>query len=194
MEDFKELEYKYKADGVKLTDFQELAESLTPLKKIDASSWDLYYTKKDVEGYFIRYRDATNPELTKKRKTKTSNNWERIEIDLPLDPNRVKEDIVTSWVALDNYNKNFKIYKSCFIYWFENTNMVYYTVYDENMKEIGRYIEVEVNKEKVSEIGQEKCMEELKTLEEQLTKLGISNKNRMKRSLFEIYRTTKPIP
>jgi len=188
MEDFKELEYKYKADGVKLTAFQELAEGLAPIKNVDASSWDLYYTKENVEDYFIRYRDSVNPELTKKRKTKTSNNWERIEIDLPLDPNRVTESTVTNWVGLDNYNRNFKIYKSCFIYWFENTNMVYYTVYDDNMKEIGRYIEVEVNKERVAEIGQEKCLEELKLLEEQLTKLGISSKNRMRRSLFEIYR------
>lgn len=188
MEDFKELEYKYKADGVKLTDFQELAEALLPIKKLDASSWDVYYTKQEVEDHFIRYRDSDNPELTKKRKTKKENNWERIEIDLPLDQARITERTVTSWVGLDAYERNFKIYKSCFIYWFDNTNIVYYTVYDENMKEIGRYIEVEVNKEKVSEIGTEKCMEELKSLEEHLTKLGISSKNRMKRSLFEIYK------
>ena len=188
MEDFTELEYKYKADGVKLTDFQELAEGLTPLRDIDASSWDVYYTKAGVEDYFIRYRDSDNPELTKKRKTKQSNNWNRIEVDLPLDKEKVKEKTIETFVSLDGYSKNFKIYKSCFIYWFDNTNMVYYTVYDENMKEIGRYIEVEVNKEKISEIGQDKAQEELKSLEEQLTKLGISSKNRMKRSLFEIYK------
>jgi hypothetical protein len=188
MSEFQELEYKYKADNVKLTDFQNLGESLNPTKKLDVSSWDVYYTKEGTEDIFQRYRESTNPELTKKRKTVDTNNWERIEVDLPLDSARVNEKIVETFVALDGYKKNFKIYKSCFIFWFDKTNMVYYTVYDENMKEIGRYIEVEVNKDRIEVAGKENCLSELATLEIELEKLGISKKNRMKRSLFEIYR------
>jgi len=188
MIDFKELEYKYKADGTKLTDFIMLAENLSPKKKLDTSSWDIYFTHYTSSHKFLRYREATEPELTCKEKVKESNNWERIEIDLPLDPNRINERVVTAFVDQIGYEKNFKIYKSCFIYWFENTNMVYYTVYNEEMKEIGRYIEVEANKDKLAEIGQEAAMKELSELEKKLENLGITAKNRMKRSLFEIYK------
>jgi len=186
MEDFKELEYKYNAESVKLTDFQDLAESLAPIKKIDASSWDIYYTDSKHEERFVRYRESDTPELTIKRKTKSTNNWERVEVDLPLNPDKITERIVETFVSLEGYKKNFKIYKSCFIYWFDNTNMVYYTVYNENMKEIGRYLEVEVNKEKLKELPVEELKKELGNLEVELEKLGITRKNRMKRSLFEI--------
>lgn len=188
MSEFQELEFKYKADTVKLTDFQALAEKLGAKKKYDVSSWDQYYTHKSNEDYFIRYRESDTPELTKKRKTKDANNWERVEVDLPLDGSRIKNDIVDKFVSLDGYEKNFKIYKSCFIFWFDLTNMVYYTVYDENMKEIGRYIEVEVNKDQIQEVGKDTCLAHLSELEEELEKLGISKKNRMKRSLFEIFK------
>jgi len=193
-----ELEYKYNADGVNLVDFQVLVDELKPSKKIDVSSWDLYYTrppaykvlfegKEDDIAYFIRFRmSPLTPELTKKRKIKESNNWERIEIDLPLDPNRVSERLVTAFVGLDGYEENFKIYKSCFIYWFEEVNMVWYSVYDQNMKEKGRFIEIEINKDKVDELG-DRAIEVLKEFEEKLEKLGITHKHRLKRSLFEMY-------
>jgi hypothetical protein len=188
MNEYLELEYKYEASDVKLTDFMKLADELNPVKKIDVSSWDVYFTKPGVEGAFQRYRESDTPELTKKVKTRQANNWERIEIDLPLDSSRINEKLVTTYVGLDGYVKNFKIYKSCFIYWFENTNMVYYTVYDENMKEIGRYLEVEVNKDSLKNISVDKLKEELETLEKKLEILGVTKKNRMKRSLFEIYK------
>lgn len=188
MEEFQELEFKYNADNVKLTDFQMLASSLNPKSQITVSSWDQYFTKNNSEDFFIRYRESDTPELTKKRKTKSTNNWERLEVDLPLDKNKINDKIVETFVSLDGYKKNFKIYKSCFIFWFDKTNMVYYTVYDENMKEIGRFIEVEVNKDKIEIKGKEECLKELSNLEKELEKLGITKKNRMKRSLFEIYK------
>jgi len=188
MNEYLELEYKYEASQVKLTDFMKLADELNPIKKVDVSSWDVYFVKPGTEGVFQRYRESDTPELTKKVKTKDSNNWERIEVDLPLDSSRINEKLVTTYVGLDGYVKNFKIYKSCFIYWFTNTNMVYYTVYDENMKEIGRYLEVEVNKDSLKNISVDKLKEELETLEKKLEILGVSKKNRMKRSLFEIYK------
>src|SRR5690606_26309558 len=117
------------------------------------SSWDTYYTRPGSLEEFQRFRESDDPELTIKRKVKDSNNWERIESDLPLDPKRITEDKVTFHVGLDGYVKNFKIYKTCFIYWFDNTNAVYYIVYDEEMKERGRFIEVEINKDKVPELG-----------------------------------------
>lgn len=188
MEEFKELEFKYKADEVVLKNFIELINSLGPKRAKDVSSWDTYYTQDGNKEEFQRFRDSDTPELTKKRKVKTSNNWERIESDLPLDPTRINESKVAFHVGLDGYKKNFKIYKTCFIYWFDIVNYVYYIVYDENMKEQGRFIEVEVNKEKVLELGGvDKAFDKLKEQEQALLKLGISPQNRLKKSLFEMF-------
>jgi adenylate cyclase class IV len=185
VEQFKELEYKYNADDIKLSDFQKITKSLSPIKTLDISSWDLYYLKEGSEDEFQRLRLSDKAELTRKRKVNKNNSWERVEIDLPLDKDRLSEDLVTAYVALDGYKENFRIYKSCFILWYEYINIVYYVVYNEEMKELGRYVEIEANKERVSEIGIDKSFEYVKMAEKTL---GLSPNKRMKRSLFEIYK------
>lgn len=187
MEDFKELEYKYDATDVKLTDFLNMVAKLQPIKRQDVSSWDYYYVPSGVEKpeEFLRYRDSQHPELTIKRKTKQSNNWERVEIDLPLDPIRTDENTVKSFVNLINYEENFRIYKTCFIFWFNEVNMVYYIVYDSDMKEKGRFIEIEVNKDKVKYLSDPFAM--LKLYENSLVTVGIKSSNRLKRSLYEMF-------
>ena len=187
MEDFKELEYKYKADTVKLQEFVTLMNNLSPISRKDVSSWDHYYTSIANAEEFIRFRESDNPEMTKKRKVKTSNNWERMEVDLPLDPKRINKKTVDKWTSVEGYKENFTIYKSCFIFWYDIVNTVYYVVYDENMKECGRFIEIEVNKNKVAELGIDVCFERLKDFEKTLSALGISSQNRLKKSLFEMF-------
>lgn len=180
-----ELEYKYKADEVGLNQFLKVMDTLQVKKRLDVSSWDCYYTKEGEPDKFQRYRQGAEPELTKKRKTVDANNWNRVEIDLPLDPKRIDKKTVDKYVALDGYEENFKIYKTCFIFWLEDINFVYYIVYDENLREKGRFIEVEVNKDKVE------CVEEanttLKEAEQILSQLNITHKNRLKKSLFEMF-------
>jgi adenylate cyclase class IV len=184
MNEFSELEYKYKADDIKLQDFQNLMESLQILKKKDVSSWDHYYINKSNKDEFIRFRVSDSPELTIKRKVNQSNNWNRVEVDLPLRDNNLKT--VNTFVDLLGYEENFSIYKTCFIYWLDYINFVYYIVYDSNMNEKSRFIEVEVNKEK---LGKEIILvdEQLKKGQEILSKLGLSPQNRLKKSLFEIF-------
>ena len=187
MSDFKELEYKYKADEVKLTEFKNLMTSLIPIKNKDVSSWDRYYTSIESKDEFIRFRESDNPELTMKRKIKNSNNWERLEVDLPLDASRIKTVTVDKWAEIEGYKHNFTIYKSCFIFWYDIVNTVYYVVYNQDMTELGRFIEIEVNKEKVTELGVDACFEKLKDFEKALTALGITPQNRLKKSLFEMF-------
>lgn len=194
MSDFTELEYKYKAESVKLVDFVSLMQGLSVKKRLDISSWDHYYTTKELES-FQRFRESDTPELTKKQKTKDGNNWKRIEVDLPLDFSRVTEPIVRKYVELDDYQHNFTIYKTCFIFWLDNVNYVYYIVYDENMTEKGRFIEVEVNKDRVSYLdspdnkftGGKYAEETLKDAAKSLETIGLIPQNRMKKSLFEIF-------
>lgn len=187
MEEFKELEYKYDATGISLSSFLACITKLNPKLRKDVSSWDYYYTPTGVQNSeeFMRFRESQNPELTIKRKTKQTNNWERVEVDLPLDNERLKKVQVDAFSGLLNYSENFRIYKTCFIFWFENVNIVYYIVYDKDMKEKGRFIEVEINKEKVSQLADTNS--ELKTYENVLQELGIKASNRLKRSLYEIF-------
>lgn len=186
MNEYTELEFKYKADDISLQDFVKLMKDLPVQSRKDVSSWDHYYITNANEDEFIRYRESSGPELTIKRKTIESNNWQRIEVDLPLDGNRINTNTVTKWVELLGYKPKKSIYKSCFIYWLDYVNFVYYIVYDENMKEKGRFIEVEFNKEKLAD-NTEKVAEQMKIGQEALTKLGLSPQNRLKRSLFEIF-------
>lgn len=183
MSEFIELEYKYKADNVKLTDFQRILDKYQTTKKLDISSWDTYYTKSADE--FVRFRDSTTPELTIKRKIKSENNWQRIEVDLPLDLKSCTPEKVDNFLELLDYKRNFKIYKSCFVYWLDEVNFVYYIVYDENLKELGRFIEVEVNKSKVTDVLA--AVTSLNFYEKALEPIGISYQNRMKKSLFELF-------
>ena len=172
-----------------MSDFTNLVLGLGfVIKSKEASSFDYYYTLPDNPDMFQRYRESDNPELTKKRKVKDSNNWTRIEVDLPLDPERISRKLVERYVGLDGYVENFAVFKTCFIYWFDFCNIVYYTVYDKEMKEQGRFLEIECNKDKVKEIGEEESLKKLEELEQKLEPLGITYKNRMKKSLFELYR------
>ena len=186
MSDFLELEYKYKADEIKLDEFKKLMGTLGFKTNLDVSSWDHYYTKEETKDIFTRFRDSSNnPELTTKIKVNNGNNWERYEYDLPLDPKRVTEPIVSEFVKTHGFINKTSIYKSCFIYWQDNVNYVYYIVYDKNLKELGRYIEVEVNKGKVKDLTNP--IDELNLAAVPLEKLGITSQNRMKKSLYEIY-------
>jgi len=185
---FSELEYKYRSDSIKLTDFEAFAESMLYTKKLTCSSWDFYLSKENSPDEFQRYRESDRPELTKKVKTVSGNSWNRTEVDLPIDANRISYKIIERFSELDGYKFNFKIFKSCALYWFNNINMVHYTVFDENMGKLGSFIEIEYDKDKVAQVGEEKAFEELKEWEKKLGTLGISAQNRLKKSLFELYR------
>jgi hypothetical protein len=189
---FEELEYKYRADNVSLSDFKALMATLEIKSRKEAASWDIYYVQENDFESFQRFRlDKDSPELTKKVKTKDANNWKRVESDLPLDPKKITEESVAFHVGLDGYKENFRIYKYCDIYFENQVNYVYYVVYDLNMKETGRFIEVEVNKDRVRELNllnSTGAIQFLNYAEKLLEKLGISPQNRLKKSLFEIYR------
>jgi adenylate cyclase class IV len=185
MSEFLELEFKYFGDDIKLRDFTKLMEELNYIEKLEISSWDTYFTSPDNSDEFIRFRNSDTPELTIKRKTKQENNWKRIEIDLPLDPKRITVEAVSAWCEEEGYTNKTSLFKTCFIYWFSAVNLVYYIVFDDNMTEKGRYLEIEANKD--NGLSEEESFEIVKKYEQELGKLGIAPQNRLKRSLFELY-------
>ena len=182
-----ELEYKYFANDIKYKDFTKLIKSFSEsCPEQTVSSWDNYYVK---PGQFARHRDSSHPELTIKSKVSANNSWKRIEVDLKLEAGLNQRDNVGQFLSLQGYERSFSIYKTSSIFYLDDVNYCYYVVYDEGLRELGRINEVEVNKNKDGELNARPggAMAILARAEARLSELEIGPKNRMRRSLFEIY-------
>ena len=179
----KEIETKYLADEIDMEEFIKLVDKLNPEWTM-VSSYDDYYVNE--KGEFIRYRYHDHMgELTIKRKTIDLNNNNRVEVNVPTDGK--SSNAISAFCDLLGYKKNFSIFKTCKIAFLEKIVLVYYVVYDENLKEKKRFIEVEAN-EKYSWPSEEEAWNEVIKYENMLYPLGISSKNRLKKSLFEIFK------
>ena len=191
----KEFEYKYLADEIKIKDFVKFANDLAPQRQIEIGSWDVYYSGNhyDFPFEFIRLRQGEMPQLTIKIRTNDKNNNRREEINVPLD-NRVSQDeislVSSAFCGQIKFEENFRIYKYCRIFYYDKVDFVYYLVYDENMKERGRFIEIEARQD-VEFQSEEEAWTALKVMEEKLTILGITAKNRTNLSLWDRYRRVK---
>lgn len=181
-----ELEFKYSADDVKLSDFRDFAKFLSPKKDLEISGWDVYYSGANLPFEFIRFRQGDMPELTIKIKTDDKNNNNRVEIDIPLKIG-INEWLVSKFVNLFGFKENFRINKYCHIYWYEKLDIVYYIVYNKNMDEVGRRIEIEARKDYPFKSAEE-AMEEVKNMEQKMAKIGITPQKRMKKSMWETFR------
>lgn len=180
---FKEIETKYDANGISLKAFVDLVEPMTPDKELFVSSYDDYF----VNGSdFVRYRyTKDHGELTIKKKTSDKNNNERIEVNLPTQGNNLKT--LSAFMDLLGYKYNFGIYKSCQIYWVDKVVLVYYVVYDKELREVRRFIEIEADESHAWE-SEQQAWDEVVKYEKILEPLGITSKNRLKKSLFEMFR------
>jgi adenylate cyclase class IV len=179
----KEIETKYLADEIGMEEFVSLVDKLNPEWTM-VSSYDDYYVNE--KGEFIRYRYHDHMgELTIKRKTIDLNNNNRVEVNVPTDGK--SSNAISAFCDLLGYKKNFSIFKTCKIAFLEKIVLVYYVVYDENLKEKKRFIEVEAN-EKYNWASEEEAWNEVIKYENMLSSLGISSKNRLKKSLFEIFK------
>lgn len=186
-----ELEFKYKADGIMLAKFQLFAEELEPKKILNVGSYDTYYSgpaflkEKGLE--FLRFRQGASPELTFKIKTNENNNNSRIEVDLPLS-RKVTKFIVDKFLSWLDFKENFEIYKECYIYFYEKLDIVYYIVRDkEEGKVLGRFIEIEARKDAKFN-SEDEAWQLVKEMEQKMSIFGITPANRMKRSMWEIFR------
>jgi adenylate cyclase class IV len=181
---FKELEFKYDAKDVSMDEFSLLIEKLNPNRWMIVSSYDEFFINKD--GDFIRYRFTDDRgELTIKRKTISANNFNRVEVNLPTSGKNFAA--VNEFCSLLGYRHNFGIYKTCKIAFFEKAVFVYYVVYDKELKELRRFIEVEAN-EDYSWNSEKEALDFIEGCEESLKNLGITSKNRLRKSLFEMFK------
>lgn len=184
--EIQELEFKYSAEDIKLSDFIKFAESLAPEKRLEVASWDFYYSGNGLPFEFMRFRNGPSPELTIKMKTNDKNNNHRVEIDLPLS-NKVTSWLVEKFVSCLGFKENFRIYKYCDIYWYEKIDIVYYTIYDKEMKEVGRRVEIEARKDYPFKSADE-ALAEVKAMEQKMSAIGITPQKRMKKSNWEQFK------
>jgi adenylate cyclase class IV len=182
---FKEVELKYSADDIKFESFMKIIETLPVKKKMMVSSFDDYFV--NGEGDFVRYRHTDERgELTIKRKTQKTNNNQRVEVNVPTSGDNLKT--IEAFVGLLGYKHNFGIYKTCKIFWLDKVDLVYYVVYDKEFKELRRFIEIEALEDGIEWESEEQALAEVVKYEKMLEPLGITPQNRMRKSLFELFR------
>lgn len=184
-----EVETKYRASDITLTDFIAAAKAMSPVSEKHVSSFDHYYTRSAAEEIFIRHRTGDRPELTMKEKRVDTNNFVRVECNLPLDASRVTKPIVDQFCSMLGFTPNFSVSKQCVIFFWPTFDIVYYVVYDEDFKEKDRFIEIEMSETHAWE-NDEAAWSELTRVEKALSGLGISPARRIRRSLFEMFRKT----
>lgn len=180
---FKEIETKYYADGINLNKFVELVAPMNP-NWVMVSSFDDYFT--NPAGEFIRYRYTDDKgELTIKRKTTDANNNNRVEVNLKTEGKNFLT--VKAFSELLGYQLNFSIYKTCKIAFLDKVVLVYYVVYDDKLNELQRFIEIEA-KEDYPWDSEEQAWAEVTKYEKMMEPLGITPRNRLKKSLFELFK------
>lgn len=185
MKKHQELEFKYSADKVSLSDFRKICEKESH-KFLIASGYDYFYENVSDPTSFCRHRVGPDSnQLTFKKKTTEKNNYLRDEDNLDLNAKMSLEQVSS---LCDKFGYKYKslLFKNCFIYKYSKHIFVYYIVYDKDMEEAGRFIEVELD-EKHAWANDEEAWSTLLSLESKLSALGISPQARLKRSLFEMF-------
>lgn len=197
--EFHEFEVKFRVDESRLNDWKQL---MRQHKTKDPSNYkehvyvdsdDIYYTKessrKDVDYEFVRYRFSDGEkraELTTKRKLKDSNNIIRKEQNVRVDMNdrETIHEFVTDGLG---YQYSFTITKFVQIYVFKDATLPWYTVIDENGKR-DTFIEIEVDEKLLHSISEDEAWAIVNKYEKILEPLGVTPRNRLRKSLFEMYK------
>jgi predicted adenylyl cyclase CyaB len=183
---FQEIETKYDADEIDRLKFKSLVRGLNPDSFLYCEGTDIYYVKGGND--FLRYRMAVKhlnddrSELTFKKKSIEQNNNIRTEVNLRIDLNN--PELVEAFCEGLGYKRNFSVYKLCDIYFFNDANIVYYTVIPDNGKQ-ANFVEIEASED----IGltSEQSWEIVQKYEKLLAPLGITAQKRKRLSLFEMY-------
>ena len=145
---------------------------------------------------FMRYRrpshglDGNRQELTTKYQQEgVKNNVQREEKNIRVD--NTPEDTVKSYVKDIGYKLNFSIWKTCHIYNFVDATLVFYSVYDTTngkASKMDNFVEIEVDEDLVATMTEEQAWAVITKYEKAIEGIGINAKNRLRKSLFQMYR------
>jgi len=190
---YTEFETKYKMqDGNVQYEFKRVMEQEHDLSCFFVQSDDVYYVKGDE---FLRYRFSDDKkikrsELTYKAKHKEHNNIIRKEVNLRVDPSDRKT--VTEFCETLGFDLSFTIRKACHIYEASDATLVFYSVWDED-NSLTHFIEIEVDEELIPSLTEDEAWDIIKKWEKVLEPFGIKAQNRLRKSLFEMYRKPEQV-
>jgi len=183
-----EFETKYRVEGDKVYDFKRLVENINDkFNFVYAQGPDRYFTKKD--GSFIRFRKAETDkyaEITMKEKPLgAKHNIKRKEVNWRVDYNLKVSDI-SAGAEMLGYKFNFQISKICHIYKFKDVTLVFYTVLDDK-GQMDHFIEIELDEKSIHKLTEQEAWDTIRKYENILSPLGITHRNRLTKSLYEMY-------
>lgn len=182
-----EIETKYRAGEVKLSDFKAFCEAKDPRSYKVVSGSDYFYSNTKDSDSFWRHRVGPDSnQITFKRKTADTNNFVRVEHNIELRKDMTVE-AVAAMLKEFAYTYNTEIFKNCFIYKYEYYTIVLYICYDKDMKELERFIELEMQ-EDYDWKNVDEAWNALIVLEKTAKDIGITSRNRVRSSLFELFR------
>lgn len=195
MSEHVEFESKYRVEPHDLIVFKKIVESLpnrTDYLQIDGP--DYYFTKED--GSFARYRkpdsmagDAREEVTIKVKPDGAKNNIIRKEINWRV--TGTPESAIREGLSLMGYSFNFSIYKICYIYFFEDATLVFYTVFDTTKEKVSKgdsFVEIEVKEDNIHNLTEKEAWDIILKYEKVLEPIGINPQRRLRKSLFEMYR------
>lgn len=183
---YTEIEYKYSADTVDLVRFHKFCMERTPETNFNVSGFDYFYAHKTDSAVFCRHRVGPDSnQLTFKRKLTDKNNYVRTEHNINLEKTLALPQ-VEAFLSEFNFTHSGTIFKNCFIYKFKDCTFVFYVVYDQGLKELGRFLEIEMS-EDIDWPSQDTAVSTLQIREAELKYFGITAANRMRKSLYEMY-------
>lgn len=187
---FIECEFKYTADNISLTKFQEFCESrpdYAGVPALVASGYDHFYASSKDTDAFCRHRYGPDMnQLTFKRKTTDVNNYVRTEHNLDFTKDMTTNQ-VQAYIKEHGYEFNIAIFKNCFIYKYDWYTLVYYICYNTDMRELGRFLEIEM-KEDYAWKNKDEAWNALVAMERLCKPLGLSAQKRIRLSLFEMFK------
>lgn len=186
LHEFCEFETKYRVEGDLVYKFKSIVAEMDYKSFVYAEGPDFYYTKPD--GSFLRYRKAMTEkraEVTMKEKPKEArHNIKRKEVNWRVDNN--SQDAIHEGALMMGYKFNFSIWKSCHIYKFKDATLVFYTVRDDH-NELAHFVEIELDEKTIHTLTHEEAMDVIRKYEDILAPLGITYRNRLTKSLYEMY-------
>lgn len=186
LNEFTEFETKYSVEQEKILLFKSIMSQLGSYRFHYVEGPDYYYT--NDEGSFIRFRNAhteKRAEVTFKHKPiGAKTNIVRKEINWRVDGNN--PDLIKAGIEMLGYNFNFSIWKSCHIYKFKDATVVFYTVKDLDNK-FFHFVEIELDEATISKLTHDQAMGVIRKYEKVLEPIGITHRNRLSKSLFEMF-------
>lgn len=181
----REIEFKYDAKGIPLDHFKEVCIAQDPNEYIISGGDDHFYSCESDNTAFLRHRiGGEYNEITLKHK---KSDYVRTEDTLYLS-DQSNSFNVRAFMYRFGFNYTNTINKTTHTYIFDRYSICYYVCRNKDLKEMGRYVEIEVNDD--PNMSEDALFLELLALERVYGVIGLSPEKRIIQSLFELFKNS----